>query len=90
MEHQTNLVIMYVITNSRDSVSTANNRQNTNVIELYSRLEASDKQWNYYNSGVGTITKPKSVWKWITQNFDKTVDLAIAWCACQILLIYVK
>ncbi|KAF7980227.1 hypothetical protein HWV62_39345 [Athelia sp. TMB] len=52
---------------------------NTNVIELYSRLAASTKQLNYYNSGVGTITKPKSAWKWITQKVDSSIDLAIAW-----------
>ncbi|KZP05540.1 hypothetical protein FIBSPDRAFT_940431 [Athelia psychrophila] len=62
-----------------DHSSEANSKQNTNVIELYSRLEASDEQLNYYNSGVGTITKQKSMWKWMTQKFDSGVDLAIAW-----------
>ncbi|KAF7979735.1 hypothetical protein HWV62_41104 [Athelia sp. TMB] len=62
-----------------DGTSNKFGDNNTNVIELYSRLEASEEQWNYYNSGVGTITKPGTAWKWITQNFDKTVDLAIAW-----------
>ncbi|KZP29576.1 hypothetical protein FIBSPDRAFT_816048 [Athelia psychrophila] len=52
---------------------------NTNIIELYSRLEASDKQCNYYNSGVGTrTTKPNSAWKWITQNVDNAFDLPVA------------
>ncbi|KZP06946.1 hypothetical protein FIBSPDRAFT_841671 [Athelia psychrophila] len=52
---------------------------NTNIIELYSRLEASDKQCNYYNSGVGTrTTNPNSAWKWITQNVDNAFDLPVA------------
>ncbi|KZP29594.1 hypothetical protein FIBSPDRAFT_727289 [Athelia psychrophila] len=52
---------------------------NTNVIELYSQLESSKNQLNYYNSGVGTITKQNSTWKTITQNIDSAIDLAVAW-----------
>ncbi|KZP29538.1 hypothetical protein FIBSPDRAFT_988833 [Athelia psychrophila] len=62
-----------------DGTSNKFGAYNTNVIELYSRLEASEKQLNFYNSGVGTITKQKSMWKWITQKFDSAIDLAIAW-----------
>ncbi|KZP29542.1 hypothetical protein FIBSPDRAFT_988847 [Athelia psychrophila] len=62
-----------------DGTSNKFGKFNTNVIELYSRLDASDGQLNYYNSGVGTITKQKSMWKWMTQKFDSAIDLAIAW-----------
>ncbi|KZP29544.1 hypothetical protein FIBSPDRAFT_727476 [Athelia psychrophila] len=62
-----------------DGTSNKFGSYNTNVIELYSRLEASDKQLNYYNSGVGTIPQQKSTWKSITRKLDSAIDLAIAW-----------
>ncbi|KZP29585.1 hypothetical protein FIBSPDRAFT_816052 [Athelia psychrophila] len=62
-----------------DGTSNKFGSYNTNVIELYSRLDASEEQLNYYNSGVGTITKQKSTWKSITRSFDSAIDLAIAW-----------
>ncbi|KZP29599.1 hypothetical protein FIBSPDRAFT_816062 [Athelia psychrophila] len=62
-----------------DGTSNKFGSYNTNVIELYSRLEASDEQLNYYNSGIGTITKQKSMWKSFTQTLDSAGDLAIAW-----------
>lgn len=55
-------------------------KQNTNVVELYSRLAATEEQLNYYNSGVGTFAQPPSMWKKMIQKIDNTVDLAIAWC----------
>ena len=57
--------------------------QNTNVIELYSRIIKDDKQHpqlTYYNSGIGTYARPSwrsyTYWK---QVLDNKIDLAIAW-----------
>jgi uncharacterized protein (DUF2235 family) len=54
--------------------------KNTNVIELYARIEKSDNQLTYYNSGIGTYAKPSwrswSYWKMVVGN---QIDLAIAW-----------
>jgi uncharacterized protein (DUF2235 family) len=54
--------------------------QNSNVVELYSRLEKNEHQRTYYNSGIGTFAKeswfsPKYVW----HALGHTVDKAIAW-----------
>lgn len=54
-------------------------KQNTNVVELYSRLAATDEQLNYYNSGIGTFVRPSSLWKRIKQGADNLGDQAIAW-----------
>ncbi|KZP08136.1 hypothetical protein FIBSPDRAFT_840570, partial [Athelia psychrophila] len=54
-----------------DGTSNKFGSYNTNVIELYSQLEASREQLNYYNSGVGTNTEQTS--------FNSAIDLAIAW-----------
>ncbi|KZP06940.1 hypothetical protein FIBSPDRAFT_716808, partial [Athelia psychrophila] len=58
-----------------DGTSNKFGNYNTNVIELHSRLEASDAQVVNYRSGVGTT----STWQSITQSFDIAIDLAIAW-----------
>ncbi|EIN08082.1 WD40 repeat-like protein [Punctularia strigosozonata HHB-11173 SS5] len=54
--------------------------KNTNVVELYSRLEKNEDQLTYYNSGIGTFVKESKAsprhWR---QTFDHTVDMAIAW-----------
>ena len=54
--------------------------QNTNIVELYSRLIKSSDQLTYYNSGIGTYVKPSrtSLSYWI-QLFNYSVDMAIAW-----------
>ncbi|KAF7980226.1 hypothetical protein HWV62_39343 [Athelia sp. TMB] len=62
-----------------DGTSNKFGDNNTNVIELFSRLEDSPQQLNYYNSGVGTVAKSESVWQAIPRGIDKTIDLAIAW-----------
>ncbi|KAK7060115.1 hypothetical protein VNI00_000879 [Paramarasmius palmivorus] len=62
--------------------------KNTNVVELYSRLEKSDHlQVTFYNSGIGTYANPS--WKSLTyyrQVIYHKIDLAIAWRFEKILL----
>lgn len=58
--------------------------QNTNVVELYSRLEKHDAQLTYYNSGIGTYVKDSNSWlSWHAwkQWFDNLLDLMFAWSA---------
>ncbi|KAI0052938.1 hypothetical protein FA95DRAFT_1601309 [Auriscalpium vulgare] len=54
--------------------------KNTNVVELYSRLENDDGQLTYYNSGIGTFVKESrtspAYWK---QVISHGIDTAIAW-----------
>jgi uncharacterized protein (DUF2235 family) len=56
--------------------------QNTNVVELYSRIIKDEKQLTYYNSGIGTYAQPSwrspKYWKQVVAN---KIDLAIAWYA---------
>lgn len=55
-------------------------KQNTNVIELYSRLASNEEQLSYYNSGVGTYAQPSwRSWNYLTQVIDSKIDSAIAW-----------
>jgi hypothetical protein len=60
--------------------------QNTNVVELYSRLIKDEKQLTYYNSGIGTFVKGswKSPAYW-GQVINHTIDMAIAWYAAAFL-----
>uniref|UniRef100_A0A0W0GDD2 Putative WD40 repeat-like protein n=2 Tax=Moniliophthora roreri TaxID=221103 RepID=A0A0W0GDD2_MONRR len=62
--------------------------RNTNVVELYSRLEKNDSlQVTYYNSGIGTYASPS--WKSSTyykQVLAHKIDLAFAWRFEKILL----
>jgi hypothetical protein len=55
--------------------------QNSNVVELYSRLVKSNKQMTYYNSGIGTFVKDSKSWlsygAW-KQSFNHGLDMAIA------------
>ncbi|THV02703.1 WD40 repeat-like protein [Dendrothele bispora CBS 962.96] len=54
--------------------------KNTNVVELYNRLEKNATQLTYYNSGIGTYAKES--WmspKYMKQVFGHKVDMAIAW-----------
>ena len=53
--------------------------QNTNVVELYSRLDKDDKQLTYYNSGNGTYVKGSN-WLGITkQALVHGWDMAVKW-----------
>ncbi|EEB94682.1 hypothetical protein MPER_06464 [Moniliophthora perniciosa FA553] len=62
--------------------------KNTNVVELYSRLEKSEHlQVTFYNSGIGTYASPS--WKSLTyykQVMYHKIDLAVAWRFEKILL----
>ncbi|KIJ47266.1 hypothetical protein M422DRAFT_164201 [Sphaerobolus stellatus SS14] len=56
--------------------------KNTNVVELYSRLEKDDRQLTYYNSGIGTYVKDSGSWFSLAawkQAFNHSVDMMIAW-----------
>ncbi|KAF9811058.1 hypothetical protein IEO21_06687 [Rhodonia placenta] len=54
---------------------------NSNVVEIYHRIEKNDQQLTYYNSGIGTYSNPsrKFSWKLMKTHLDSLVDLAIAW-----------
>ena len=53
--------------------------QNTNVVELYSRLVKDDDQLTFYNSGIGTYAKPSYMsWDYIKQIIANKFDLAFA------------
>ena len=53
--------------------------QNTNVVELHSRLGKNKKQLPYYNSGIGTYVKPTN-WLGLTkQALVNGWDMAVAW-----------
>ncbi|EMD37020.1 hypothetical protein CERSUDRAFT_155454 [Gelatoporia subvermispora B] len=61
--------------------------KNTNVVELYNRLEKSENQLTYYNSGIGTYATPS--WRslsWWMQVAGHKFDLAFAWRFERILL----
>ena len=53
--------------------------QNTNVVELNSRLEKNENQLTFYNSGIGTYATPswRSPSYWMSV-FENTLDLALA------------
>ena len=53
--------------------------QNSNVVELYSRLQKNKDQITYYNSGIGTYAKDPTSW-WVTskQSLRHRVDRAFA------------
>ena len=54
--------------------------QNTNVVELYKRLQKDDDQLTYYDSGIGTYVKEGSFnFRAVRQWLDYTIDMAIAW-----------
>ena len=58
--------------------------QNTNVVELYSRLEKNKTQLTYYDSGIGTYVKESNAWRRIKQSVAHTWDMAVAWYAHRI------
>lgn len=53
-------------------------RQNTNIVELYSRLVKSKDQLTYYNSGIGTYVKDSKSFKALRQSVYHTLDKAFA------------
>ena len=60
-------------------------------MELYSRLEKSDRQLTYYDSGIGTFVEDPSFFTRLKQRIEHGIDMAIAmyvphtlplyWCA---------
>jgi len=70
-----------------DGTSNQFGMNNTNVVELYSRITKSKKQLTYYNSGIGTFARhswrSSAYWK---QVIDNKVDLAIAWNLAKIII----
>ncbi|KZP10451.1 hypothetical protein FIBSPDRAFT_216725 [Athelia psychrophila] len=62
-----------------DGTSNQYGTNNTNVIELFSRIAASNEQLKYYNSGIGTYARPSwRSWGYAKQIMENWVDLAIA------------
>ncbi|KAI0052928.1 hypothetical protein FA95DRAFT_1601303 [Auriscalpium vulgare] len=63
-----------------DGTSNQFSMKNTNVVELYSRVEDDGEQLTYYNSGIGTFVKESwyspAYWKQVISN---GIDTAIAW-----------
>ena len=55
-------------------------QQNTNVVELYSLIDADGTQVKYYNSGIGTFATTHWTWilRWLWRWIDNKIDLAIA------------
>ncbi|KAJ7117550.1 hypothetical protein C8R44DRAFT_790986 [Mycena epipterygia] len=66
---------------SFDGTSNQYGNKNTNVIELYARIDKKDgSQLTYYNSGIGTYARPSwRSYKYWKQVIDNRIDLAIAW-----------
>ena len=52
--------------------------QNSNVVELYSRVVKDDNQLTYYDSGIGTYVKPSQRFSRMWQRLYNAVDMAIA------------
>ncbi|KAI0041622.1 WD40 repeat-like protein [Auriscalpium vulgare] len=73
-QHGRNLVVCI------DGTANQFSKNNTNVVELYSRLEKDVDQLTYYDSGIGTYVRDSkwspSYWK---QAASHTIDMAIAW-----------
>uniref|UniRef100_A0A0W0G0D7 T6SS Phospholipase effector Tle1-like catalytic domain-containing protein n=2 Tax=Moniliophthora roreri TaxID=221103 RepID=A0A0W0G0D7_MONRR len=71
-----------------DGTANQFSNKNTNVVELYSRLEKSETlQATFYNSGIGTYATPSwRSWNYYKQVIDHKIDLAIAWNFQKILL----
>ncbi|KAI0042236.1 WD40 repeat-like protein [Auriscalpium vulgare] len=63
-----------------DGTANQFSEKNTNVVELYSRLDKDAEQLTYYDSGIGTYVRDSkwspSYWKQVASN---TIDMAIAW-----------
>ena len=52
--------------------------QNTHVVELYRRLEKSERQLTYYDSGIGTFVKESNWLGRLKQNIVHGLDMAVA------------
>ncbi|EJD39377.1 WD40 repeat-like protein [Auricularia subglabra TFB-10046 SS5] len=62
-----------------DGTSNQYGDMNTNVVELYSRLEKNDNQLTFYNSGIGTYATPSwKSWGYYRQVISNKLDLAFA------------
>lgn len=62
-----------------DGTSNQYGDMNTNVVELYSRLEKNDNQLTFYNSGIGTYATPSlKSWNYYRQVVSNKMDLAFA------------
>ncbi|KAI0052931.1 hypothetical protein FA95DRAFT_1552809 [Auriscalpium vulgare] len=63
-----------------DGTANQFSEKNTNVVELYSRLDKDAEQLTYYDSGIGTYVRDSkwspSYWKQVASS---TIDMAIAW-----------
>ncbi|KAG8723240.1 hypothetical protein FRC09_004125 [Ceratobasidium sp. 395] len=69
-----------------DGTANQFSENNTNVVEIYSRITKDSTQLTYYNSGVGTYARP--FWwsfAYFKQQFTNFVDLMIAWNFDQII-----
>ncbi|KAJ7626554.1 hypothetical protein DFH06DRAFT_1007420, partial [Mycena polygramma] len=69
---------------SIDGTSNQFGAYNTNVVELHSRVLASDSlgtQCKYYNCGIGTYVPARTTfsWKFWRQRIGNMLDLAFAW-----------
>ncbi|KAG2144051.1 hypothetical protein BD769DRAFT_1348056 [Suillus cothurnatus] len=58
-----------------DGTSNKYGDENTNIVELYSEMVKNDKQFTYYNSGVGTYAKGHTHWM---KQASSVLDLAFA------------
>ncbi|KAG1740621.1 hypothetical protein EDB19DRAFT_763182 [Suillus lakei] len=58
-----------------DGTSNKYGDKNTNIVELYSEMVKDDKQFTYYNSGVGTYAKGYTHWM---EQVSSVFDLAFA------------
>ncbi|KAG0694907.1 hypothetical protein DFH29DRAFT_298734 [Suillus ampliporus] len=62
-----------------DGTSNKFGDKNTNIVELYSRIVKNDNQLTYYNSGVGTYSRPYGLAHTrIAEHISSILDLAIA------------
>ncbi|PVF91489.1 hypothetical protein CPB86DRAFT_324101 [Serendipita vermifera] len=62
-----------------DGTSNQFGQKNSNVVEIYKRIEKSKHQLTYYNSGIGTYARKKASWAYLRQRLDNGMDLLIAW-----------
>ncbi|KIP08191.1 hypothetical protein PHLGIDRAFT_69663 [Phlebiopsis gigantea 11061_1 CR5-6] len=60
--------------------------QNTNVVELYSRLDKNKRQLTYYNSGIGTYVRDSNWLGLMKQALVHGWDMAVAWNLKKIIL----
>ncbi|KAG1740615.1 hypothetical protein EDB19DRAFT_1587536, partial [Suillus lakei] len=62
-----------------DGTSNKYGDKNTNIVELYSKIIKNGTQLTYYNSGVGTYSRPDALaHSHMVERFSSILDLAIA------------